>query len=640
MNAADIIADRLIQRGIYLERYKAGFNNRILAELEKLEDELTRELASTFGKPTTNPAYRRQKLERLLADTRSVIKQTYAGTKRLSAREMLRLAANEQKYAVEAYAAATGINILSDLNYDELKKLTDDTLIYGAKSSEWWDRQSDDLQRRFGDQMRQGVLRGETLDQLTGRVRGTQARVFTDGVMPATKRQAEALVRTSVQTVANATRDEFYKANSDVVNAIQWIATLDSRTTHICMALSGKMWTTESRKPIGHSLEYPGPTAHWNCRSTQVAVLKKWEDLVAKQDEAELDEEFRRQLKAQGFDDAAIAQIKRNTRASMDGQIAKDISFDEWLKSKPPEFQDQMLGKGKGKLFRDGKITLTDLVDQRLRPLTIEELETLPKPRPGHEPIDLPLKRPNRHVRDTERSEVPPGDFPSAKASPPLVVHADVTPRKAPVSETIMVAPEALRAPSYEATLRVIDKVHDDGGLTAIPLRETKATVNVGGYSWRSKTGASIDIEVSRAGRFPELTLVHEVGHFIDHQALGTRGEFASEKAALLEVWRKIVLATPTAKKLKLGAAGRKIDGEWPRRPPSEFAEALRLRELWARAYTQYVVRHGANTALQAQFEVAAQRLMALSFWPDDEFEAIDLAIATILAAKSWPTQP
>lgn len=412
MNASDIIADRLITRGIYLERYKAGFNNRILAELEKLEDGLSRELVSLFSKGVPNPTMRVQRLEKLLGETRHVIRRSYAEKKSLSGKELTRLAANEQAYVVAAINDTAGIEIADRvLNFDELKKLTDDTLIHGAKSAEWWDRQGDDLQKRFSDQMRQGVLRGETLDQLTARVRGSQAKAFTDGVMPATKRQAEALVRTSVQAVANATRDEFYRANSDIVNAIQWVSTLDSRTTHICMALSGKLWTTETHNPVGHSLPYPGPTAHWNCRSTQVAVIKSWEELVKGQDEAELDDEFKKQLRAQGFDEAAIAQIKRNTRASMDGQVAKDLTFDAWLKSKPPEFQDRMLGKGKGRLFRDGKITLTDLVDQRLRPLTIDDLESLPQPRPGPKPVKLPSRRKKPPAPPPAPARAP-GEFP------------------------------------------------------------------------------------------------------------------------------------------------------------------------------------------------------------------------------------
>lgn len=394
MNTADIVADRLIQRGIYLERYKAGFNGKILAEIETLEDSLTRELASAFAKGVPNNSVRIQRLENLLGQSRQIIRAAYANKKSLAGKELLRLAANEQTYVVGAVNEGAGIDIAKiALNYDELKKLTDGTLIHGATSNEWWGRQSDDLSKRFGDQVRQGVLRGETLDQLVGRVRGTQAKAFTDGVMQTSKRQAEALVRSSVQAVANSTRMESYNSNAQIVSAVQWVATLDSRTTHICMALNGKLWTTKTKAPIGHDKEWPGVTAHWNCRSTQIAVLKKWEDLVAKQDEDAVDAEFRKQLAAQGFSPEEIAKIRRNTKASMDGQVAKDLSFDDWLKTKSPEFQDSMLGKGRGKLFRDGKITMTDLIDQRGRPLTIEQLEALPQPRPGPKPIKLPEPR-------------------------------------------------------------------------------------------------------------------------------------------------------------------------------------------------------------------------------------------------------
>jgi hypothetical protein len=416
MNTADIVADRLIQRGIYLERYKAGFNGKILAEIETLEDSLTRELASSFSKGVPNNSVRIQRLENLLAQSRQIIRSSYANKKSLAGKELLRLAANEQTYVVGAVNEGAGIDIAKiSLNYDELKKLTDGTLIEGAKSAEWWGRQSEDLQKRFSDQMRQGVLRGETLDQLTARVRGTQARAYTDGIMQVSKRQAEALVHTSVQTIANETRLATYEANATITSALQWISTLDGRTTHICMALSNKLWTTKTKAPIGHSIKWPGVTAHWRCRSTQIPVLKKWEDLVAKQDEAALDAEFKKQLAAQGFSPEQIAGIKRNTRSSMDGQVAKDISFDDWLKVKTPEFQDSMLGKGRGRLFRDGKITMTDLIDQRGRPLTIDQLEALPQPRPGPKPIKLPEPRKAKPAAPAPTPKRAPDQFPPAE---------------------------------------------------------------------------------------------------------------------------------------------------------------------------------------------------------------------------------
>ena len=70
-----------------------------------------------------------------------------------------------------------------------------------------------------------------------------------------------------------------------------------------------------------------------------------------------------------------LDEIPPSTRASMDGQVAEDLSFDDWLSKKPKAFQDKMLGPGRAQLYRDGKITLTDLVDLRGNPLTLEALE-------------------------------------------------------------------------------------------------------------------------------------------------------------------------------------------------------------------------------------------------------------------------
>ncbi len=234
------------------------------------------------------------------------------------------------------------------------------------------------------------------------------------------------------------------------------------------------------------------------------------------------------------------------------------------------------------------------------------------------------------------KDSVRPTPEPTSSSAPMVVHESPLPPRASPVSAGLRVPSDAARAASYKATLLVVDSVHDDGTLPTIPLRETKATVNVGGYAWRGKTGRPEELTVSRAGSHPELTLIHEVGHFIDHQALDRRGTFASEKSDLLEVWRKIVIATQTYKNIKAGAAGKKIDGRWPRRPSSEFTDALRFRELWARSYTQYIVQKSANSQLKVQFEVAKKHLQELYFWPDDEFEAISLAITAILKAKLW----
>lgn len=69
-----------------------------------------------------------------------------------------------------------------------------------------------------------------------------------------------------------------------------------------------------------------------------------------------------------------VLDIKPSSRASMDGQTAADTTYQSWLKTKSDAFQDEVLGPSRARLFREGKISLTDLVDPTGRPLTLDQL--------------------------------------------------------------------------------------------------------------------------------------------------------------------------------------------------------------------------------------------------------------------------
>ncbi|MDP0169862.1 phage head morphogenesis protein, partial [Glaesserella parasuis] len=67
-------------------------------------------------------------------------------------------------------------------------------------------------------------------------------------------------------------------------------------------------------------------------------------------------------------------EMPSSTRASQDGPVSEQINYENWLKSKSPEQQDQVLGKGKADLWRRGVITFADMLDQSGRPLTLKDL--------------------------------------------------------------------------------------------------------------------------------------------------------------------------------------------------------------------------------------------------------------------------
>ena len=69
-----------------------------------------------------------------------------------------------------------------------------------------------------------------------------------------------------------------------------------------------------------------------------------------------------------------LPESKASTRASVDGQIAEDITFTKWLRSKPVSVQDDILGATRGKLFRANKIEIDKFTDSKGRVISLDQL--------------------------------------------------------------------------------------------------------------------------------------------------------------------------------------------------------------------------------------------------------------------------
>lgn len=155
------------------------------------------------------------------------------------------------------------------------------------------------------------------------------------------KQQLQAVTLTLTNHVATQTRLDTYKANSDIVEGWRWVSTLDSRTTKLCQAMDQVI------QPFDATLK---PPAHYRCRSTLVPVIKP---------QYALDVEFKRP--AVGAD--GIQQVSAKT------------SYQDWLKRQPASFQKDVLGTTRAKLFKDGKLTLDQFIDDEGNTLTLKELK-------------------------------------------------------------------------------------------------------------------------------------------------------------------------------------------------------------------------------------------------------------------------
>jgi len=346
MNPADLaIMDATIERSLLLQRLTAGEKRKAVALLEQMKKELKARMyedLTDFGKARVN---------KLLKDSTEVIDGYYKDMGKtvdvpgISAHEVEATAQTFSPIGLEAALPTASV----------MKALVSDASLFGAPLADWWQKQSDDLAFRYANSVRQGISQGETLQQIIIRVFGSE-RLGTPGIgFPAEtlRRHASALVHDSIMTVAYDARMAVYKANEDISKGYRHLSTLDGNICLACVSRSGATWDLNYKPINGTSLPYARTPIHVNCRCLILPILKTYRELGVDIDDP------------------------KGTRASDLGQIPSDTTFDAFLKRHDKAYQDDLLGPGRAQLWRDGKLSLADLVSQNNRPLTLNQLKGL-----------------------------------------------------------------------------------------------------------------------------------------------------------------------------------------------------------------------------------------------------------------------
>lgn len=358
------LTDRFIAYGVDVSALSENLRASISEIYERIELELIDALRKIDPASATRPRARQLRLEALLKQTQIILSDGIETIRNFTLTDLRELAAFEASFTASSINAVVGVEVASTaITPAAINTILGETLINGAPSAEWWSRQDMKVRNAFADSVRVGLLQGETTEQIVSRIQGsyTGRRVpyrtragrlrfkseYAGGLLQATRRETQALTRTSIATVANKVREDTIKDNSDVTKGSQFLATLDGRTTPICQFHSQLVWDNQNN-PVGHSEPYPGsPPLHWNCRSTLVPVLKKWSelsnstrtDITAKIDERE--------------------SLRRTTQASANGQVRADLTYEDWLRTQSAGRQETILGSRRFRLWQDGEINIS-----------------------------------------------------------------------------------------------------------------------------------------------------------------------------------------------------------------------------------------------------------------------------------------
>ncbi len=429
-----------------------------------------------------------------------------------------------------------------------------------------------------------------------------------------------------------------------------------------------------------------------NCRSTQIPVLNRWEEMSGKKlpslANEDIEERMKKKLAAMGMDPAQIAKAKTNAKAFMDGQVPATMHFEDWLKTKSDDFIDRTLGPGRAKLWNrgNGAISISDLTNQDNRPLTLAQLADLIEngtPAPETQGIPYrPMARPEKArsvslpttPRETQIEELAQifgrGKLPSDKKlkmvnatltpaeqgrlkeritevknqatpamTPDQMIEAaltDIIPaRRAPVSASLQITLDGRQATQANHAVRQIDKVMDDGGLSPIKIEalEKPKDYDSGEYNFDSKTFTARNIAVNTARSDTALTTVHEIGHWLDNIALGSHGVgFASEQEAAFAGLRKAFDDSSAVKVLRA-----RLKTAIPGKVKNHLKYMEEGREIFARAFTQYIVEKSGDPLLAMQLAADfTGDISQYSYWKNDDFRAIVASFDGIFKSKNF----
>lgn len=375
----ELIADEFILQSIDIEKLKASFRKNANESFKEFEQNILRILLNVD--PTQGNQQIR--LNNTLDEFEKYVQEFYEEQEKIYRTEMLAFLLFLRERPRKILEKSLGFSLFNrQLKTEDIKQILNSSLIEGASVREWWNRQETLTNQRIADTIRKGLMNGDELSGLVAAVRGTARNNFKDGIMVAIRRDAEAVVSTSVQKLANDVLLATYRLNSDVIKVIQQKSTLDARTTDVCKAYSGLTWDVVTLKPEGHNLPFNGGTPrHWRCRSVIIPVTKSFSELEETRIESISGSKLKgvsnlleKQAIANGLSKIEIDRLKIQTQASMDGQVPSDLNYEAWLNTKSVDFQKEVLGETKYSLWKKKKLSFKDLVDQQGDPLTVQEL--------------------------------------------------------------------------------------------------------------------------------------------------------------------------------------------------------------------------------------------------------------------------
>lgn len=265
----DPLSDHLIRRTAYLEAFSKGQSRQLSLTLSELERELERQLSSI----KLDRVFTMTQMRTALRDVQALYDKSEVDFM-AEADEMLQAFVKGDNKALDKIL---NTNTAPDVSFDRLAvKQAEAVLaapvqmgaIGGLSYGRWVEKMYADSSLRVEAMLRNIAGRVLIGDDIASIARGLEKNFNL------TRTTATTLTRTAIQEAHANLALKTFKENDDLVEGVQYIATLDDRTCPICFPFDGEAFyytPTGGQKSVN---EMPQIPQHANCRCVYIPIVE------------------------------------------------------------------------------------------------------------------------------------------------------------------------------------------------------------------------------------------------------------------------------------------------------------------------------------------------------------------------------
>lgn len=360
-------------------QYSAHLSKEAIKFLEETEEEVSKLVLLSASKlENTSPSSKkfRDSIKKLEDSISSVRGQAWKSIDKLLDSELKELMVDEtamvSRIISESLPVQVGLRLAPD---KELKEIAVKTPFEGKILKDHIKSAASNDVQRITTRTNKAIVQNNVPSEVLKQVIGSQAYAFKDGVTRRAWDGAEALVFTSTSHVQSQSKSSVYKTNEFLIKEEDFQATLDSRTTPQCI-------TADDGSPYKVG-EGPMPPLHWRCRSIRTPRIN-FEEIA----ERPFDPTTERTLVKEYTNGQYTSRdalprgqktkfdtFARKRKRELVGRVPSKTTYSEWLRGQSKDFQEEVLGVTRAKLFRANKYSVDRYTNASGQFLTLEQLK-------------------------------------------------------------------------------------------------------------------------------------------------------------------------------------------------------------------------------------------------------------------------